>query len=77
MSFYFSTVIVPDIATYHVLVADGKFAVQFKLPDVYGVFQFKVEYNRVGYTYLSSKTQVMCSCYYWEWWCHVNIPMLV
>ena len=38
---------------------DGKFVTQFKLPDVYGVFQFKVEYNRVGYTYLSSKTQVL------------------
>merc|ERR1719309_159830 len=36
----------------------GLFTAQFKLPDVYGVFQFKVEYNRIGYTYLSSKTQV-------------------
>lgn len=26
---------------------------------MYGVFQFKVEYNRVGYTYLHSKTQVI------------------
>ena len=30
----------------------------FKLPDVYGVFQFKVDYNRVGYTHLFSTTQV-------------------
>ncbi|EDO40875.1 predicted protein [Nematostella vectensis] len=37
---------------------DGLFTAHFKLPDVYGVFQFKVEYNRVGYSYLSSKTQV-------------------
>lgn len=37
---------------------DGLFVAKFKLPDVYGVFQFKVEYNRVGYTYLHSKTQV-------------------
>ncbi|KAK3738104.1 hypothetical protein QZH41_013842 [Actinostola sp. cb2023] len=37
---------------------EGLFTAQFKLPDIYGVFQFKVEYNRVGYTYLSSKTQV-------------------
>ncbi|XP_031557244.1 dolichyl-diphosphooligosaccharide--protein glycosyltransferase 48 kDa subunit-like [Actinia tenebrosa] len=37
---------------------EGLFTAQFKLPDVYGVFQFKVEYNRVGYSYLSSKTQV-------------------
>lgn len=40
------------------LFADGLFVAKFKLPDVYGVFQFKVEYNRVGYTYLHSKTQV-------------------
>lgn len=32
--------------------------VEFKLPDVYGVFQFKVDYNRVGYTHLYSTTQV-------------------
>ncbi|KAL9970653.1 hypothetical protein ACROYT_G023063 [Oculina patagonica] len=37
---------------------DGLFVAKFKLPDVYGVFQFKVEYNRMGYTYLHSKTQV-------------------
>lgn len=37
---------------------DGLFVAKFKLPDVYGVFQFKVEYSRVGYTYLHSKTQV-------------------
>ena len=30
----------------------------FVLPDVYGVFQFKVDYNRVGYTHLFSTTQV-------------------
>ena len=30
----------------------------FKLPDVYGVFQFKVDYNRIGYTHLFSTTQV-------------------
>ena len=40
------------------LFADGLFVAKFKLPDVYGVFQFKVEYNRIGYTYLHSKTQV-------------------
>lgn len=36
----------------------GKYTVQFKLPDVYGVFQFKVDYNRLGYTHLYSSTQV-------------------
>ena len=41
-----------------ILFADGLFVAKFKLPDVYGVFQFKVEYNRIGYTYLHSKTQV-------------------
>ena len=30
----------------------------FMLPDVYGVFQFKVDYNRIGYTHLFSTTQV-------------------
>lgn len=35
----------------------GKYSVQFKLPDVYGVFQFKVDYNRLGYTHLYSSTQ--------------------
>ncbi|KAM6976684.1 dolichyl-diphosphooligosaccharide--protein glycosyltransferase 48 kDa subunit [Aplochiton taeniatus] len=36
----------------------GKYTVQFTLPDVYGVFQFKVDYNRLGYTHLYSSTQV-------------------
>nr|XP_061803173.1 dolichyl-diphosphooligosaccharide--protein glycosyltransferase 48 kDa subunit-like isoform X2 [Nerophis lumbriciformis] len=36
----------------------GTYSVQFKLPDVYGVFQFKVDYNRLGYTHLYSSTQV-------------------
>jgi oligosaccharyltransferase complex subunit beta len=38
--------------------ANGNFKVQFKIPDVYGVFQFKVDYDRVGYTHLYSATQV-------------------
>ena len=37
---------------------DGRFTSKFKLPDVYGVFQFKVDYNRVGFTHLYSTTQV-------------------
>lgn len=36
----------------------GKYEAQFKIPDVYGVYQFKVDYNRVGYTHLFSTTQV-------------------
>uniref|UniRef100_A0A672JUN7 Dolichyl-diphosphooligosaccharide--protein glycosyltransferase 48 kDa subunit n=1 Tax=Sinocyclocheilus grahami TaxID=75366 RepID=A0A672JUN7_SINGR len=39
-------------------ISSGKYSVQFKLPDVYGVFQFKVDYNRLGYTHLYSSTQV-------------------
>jgi len=37
---------------------NGKFSVKFKLPDVYGVFKFLVDYNRIGYTHLHSSTQV-------------------
>uniref|UniRef100_A0A8C7UQL4 Dolichyl-diphosphooligosaccharide--protein glycosyltransferase 48 kDa subunit n=2 Tax=Oncorhynchus mykiss TaxID=8022 RepID=A0A8C7UQL4_ONCMY len=47
----------PFVRTY--LKKNGdKYSVQFKLPDVYGVFQFKVDYNRLGYTHLYSSTQV-------------------
>ncbi len=35
-----------------------QFYTEFKLPDVYGVFQFKVDYNHIGYTHLYSSTQV-------------------
>lgn len=35
-----------------------KYFAEFKLPDVYGVFQFKVDYNHIGYTHLYSSTQV-------------------
>jgi len=38
--------------------ADGKFSTRFIVPDVYGVYQFKVEYNRIGYTRLTSATQI-------------------
>jgi oligosaccharyltransferase complex subunit beta len=37
---------------------NGNFHVNFKLPDVYGIFKFVVDYNRVGYTHLFSSTQV-------------------
>ncbi|CAG2062280.1 unnamed protein product, partial [Timema podura] len=36
----------------------GKYEAHFKIPDVYGVFQFKVDYSRIGYTRLFSTTQV-------------------
>jgi oligosaccharyltransferase complex subunit beta len=39
-------------------VSKGVFQALFKLPDVYGVYQFKVDYKRIGYTNLYSTTQV-------------------
>ncbi|XP_042495714.1 dolichyl-diphosphooligosaccharide--protein glycosyltransferase 48 kDa subunit-like [Macadamia integrifolia] len=36
----------------------GLFFTSFKVPDVYGVFQFKVEYQRLGYTSLSLSKQI-------------------
>ncbi|XP_077284545.1 dolichyl-diphosphooligosaccharide--protein glycosyltransferase non-catalytic subunit Ost48 [Arctopsyche grandis] len=36
----------------------GVYEAQFIVPDVYGVFQFKVDYDRIGYTHLFSATQV-------------------
>ncbi|CAD5216624.1 unnamed protein product [Bursaphelenchus xylophilus] len=38
---------------------NGKLSTQFKLPDVYGVFKFLVDYNRVGYTHLYDVKQVV------------------
>ena len=49
----------PFVCTYLKKSADGKsLSLQFKLPDVYGIFQFKVDYNRLGYTHFFSTTQV-------------------
>lgn len=39
-------------------VSQGRYYTAFKVPDVYGVFQFKVEYQRLGYTSLSLSKQV-------------------
>jgi len=36
----------------------GKFSITFILPDIYGVFTFKVEYTRRGYGFLTSITRV-------------------
>ncbi|KAH7520075.1 hypothetical protein FEM48_Zijuj08G0105300 [Ziziphus jujuba var. spinosa] len=36
----------------------GLYSTSFKVPDVYGVFQFKVEYHRLGYTSLSLSKQI-------------------
>lgn len=38
--------------------SNGNFNIKFKIPDVYGIFKFVVDYNRVGYTHLFSSTQV-------------------
>ena len=49
----------PFVRTFLNKTANGKaFYAEFVLPDVYGVFQFKVEYDRLGYTRLFSTTQV-------------------
>ena len=36
----------------------GVFEAQFRIPDVYGVYKFKIDYNRMGYTSLANETQV-------------------
>lgn len=36
----------------------GLYYTSFKVPDIYGVFQFKVEYQRLGYTSLSLSKQI-------------------
>lgn len=36
----------------------GTFYARFILPDVYGVFKFKVDYSHLGYTHIASNTQV-------------------
>lgn len=36
----------------------GKFSTTFKLPDVYGVFTFKVEYTKQGYSFINSISRV-------------------
>jgi len=36
----------------------GVFSVDFKLPDVYGVFQFRTNYKRLGYTEIANHVQV-------------------
>lgn len=38
--------------------SDGTYTARFKVPDVYGVFKFQVDYKKEGMTYLFSTTQV-------------------
>lgn len=37
---------------------NNKYVARFKIPDVYGVYKFVVDYKRIGYTNLYSSTQV-------------------
>ncbi|KAL3077130.1 hypothetical protein niasHS_013119 [Heterodera schachtii] len=37
---------------------NGKFSAEFKIPDVYGVYKFLVDYHRIGYTHLTDVQQV-------------------
>ena len=37
---------------------NGVMSVDFKLPDVYGVFQFRTNYKRLGYTEIVNHVQV-------------------
>ncbi|KAG7207929.1 hypothetical protein KM043_009518 [Ampulex compressa] len=39
-------------------VGNGRYEARFKIPDVYGVYQFKVDYNRIGLMHLYNTTQV-------------------
>ncbi|XP_043660585.1 dolichyl-diphosphooligosaccharide--protein glycosyltransferase 48 kDa subunit [Drosophila teissieri] len=48
----------PFVRTYLKQTNSGAYQAKFKIPDVYGVYQFKVDYDRVGYTHLYSTTQV-------------------
>ncbi len=48
----------PFIRTNVPLVAEGRYNVVFKIPDVYGVFKFLIDYKRIGYTSVFSSTQV-------------------
>ncbi|XP_014254166.1 dolichyl-diphosphooligosaccharide--protein glycosyltransferase 48 kDa subunit [Cimex lectularius] len=48
----------PFVRTKLIRKKPGAYEAVFKIPDVYGVYQFKVNYLRVGYTSLYSSTQV-------------------
>lgn len=48
----------PFVRTFLKPIGNGKYQAKFKIPDVYGVYQFKVDYNRIGFDHLYSTTQV-------------------
>lgn len=39
-------------------IGGGRYQAKYKIPDVYGVYQFKIDYDRIGLTRLYSTTQV-------------------
>lgn len=52
-------------ARYYAVYASGThFTTTFKVPDVYGVFKFLIDYNRVGYTFLYDVRQVSVLCFF-------------
>ena len=56
LSFYYTSI-------HNYVILQGSYFTAFKVPDVYGVFQFKIEYQRLGYTSLSLSKQV-CNVLY-------------
>lgn len=48
----------PYVRLYMNLTQDSNHHITFKLPDVYGVFQFIVDYSRIGFNSIYSSTQV-------------------
>jgi len=48
----------PFVRTTLKRITPGKYEAKFKIPDVYGVYQLVVDYDRIGYTHLYTSTQV-------------------
>jgi oligosaccharyltransferase complex subunit beta len=48
----------PHVRTFLEHDRQGRFFKQFKIPDVYGVFKFVVDYNRLGLTHLELSHQI-------------------
>ena len=42
----------PYVRTFLKPLGDGTFTVDFKVPDVYGVFKFHIDYRRDGYSHI-------------------------
>ncbi len=48
----------PESYSMRISICQGRYYAKFKAPDVYGVFQFILEYRRPGYTNVILKEQV-------------------